>query len=97
MTTLTAIADKAARLIFYGLILVAPTCGGAMEKTLRAMESPDEIRFQGRIVLPAGGNDLDRTTLSLLASGDVRRVIETSTEKGQSRAAGFDAIYRRRG
>jgi CubicO group peptidase (beta-lactamase class C family) len=28
MTTLTAIADKAARLIFYGLILTAPACGG---------------------------------------------------------------------
>jgi CubicO group peptidase (beta-lactamase class C family) len=28
MTTLTAIADKAARLIFYGLVLAAPACGG---------------------------------------------------------------------
>ena len=28
MTTLTAIADKAARFFFYGLILAAPACGG---------------------------------------------------------------------
>jgi hypothetical protein len=71
--------------------------GGVKEKTFRAMESPDKIRFQGRIALPDGGSYLDRTTLTLLPSGDVRQVIETSTDEGQSWTAGFDAIYRRRG
>jgi len=44
--------------------------------------------------LPDGRSHLDRTTLRLLPSGDVRQMIETSTDEGQSRASGFDAAYR---
>ena len=70
--------------------------GGVKEKTFEVMDSPNVVRFQGRIALPDGGSYLDRTTLTRLPSGDVRQVIETSTDEGQSWTAGFDAIYRRR-
>jgi hypothetical protein len=70
--------------------------GGVKEKTLQVVETPDTVRFQGRMVLPDGGSYLDRTTLTRLASGEVRQVIETSTDDGESWTAGFDAIYRRR-
>ena len=73
----------------------ATRAGGVKEKTFEAMDSPNDVRFQGRIVLPDGGSYFDRTTLTLLPSGDVRQVIETSTDEGRSWTAGFDAIYRR--
>lgn len=70
--------------------------GGVKEKTFQAMDTPGTVRFQGRIPLPDGGSYLDRTTLTRLASGEVRQVIETSTDEGRTWTAGFDAVYRRR-
>jgi hypothetical protein len=70
--------------------------GGVKEKTFQAMDSPGEVRFQGRIVRPDGSSYLDRTTLTRLPSGNVRQVIETSTDEGKSWTAGFDAVYRPR-
>ena len=70
--------------------------GGVKEKTLQATESTDEVRFQGRIFVPDGSSYLDRTTLTRLPSGDVRQVIETSTDDGHSWTTGFDATYRPR-
>lgn len=54
------------------------------------------MRFQGEIALPDGTSYLDRTTLTLLETGDVRQLIEVSTDSGNHWRAVFDAIYRRR-
>lgn len=70
--------------------------GGVKEKSFQATDVPGTVRFQGRIPLPEGGSYLDRTTLTRLPSGEVRQVIETSTDEGRTWTAGFDAIYRRR-
>jgi hypothetical protein len=40
------------------------------------------------------GEWLDRTTLKALVNGDVRQVIETSTDNGTTWKTGLDAIYR---
>lgn len=69
--------------------------GGVKEKTWKDMDVPDQVRFQGTISLPGGRNYLDRTTLTRLPSGDVRQVIETSTDGGTTWETGFDALYRR--
>lgn len=45
MNTLTAIADRAARLLFYGLILGAPACGGGGSGTPPAPPPPPSIGF----------------------------------------------------
>lgn len=47
----------------------ATRTGGVKEKKLQAMGSKDEVRFQGRVVLPKGSSYLDRTTLTKLTSG----------------------------
>jgi hypothetical protein len=73
----------------------ATRTGGVKEKTLQAVDAPNRVRFQGRIALPDAGYYLDRTTLTLLPSGEVRQVIETSSDEGRSWTTGFDAIYRR--
>ncbi len=70
--------------------------GGVKEKTQQRIDDADKIRFQGSIKLPDGSSYLDRTTLSRLPSGEVRQVIETSTDEGQTWTSGFDAIYRRK-
>ena len=70
--------------------------GGVKEKTQLQIDAADKVRFQGRIALADGSSYLDRTTLSLLPSGEVRQVIETSTDEGETWARGFDAIYRRK-
>ena len=70
--------------------------GGVKEKTLQTMDTAGTVRFQGLILLPGGSRYLDRTTLTRLASGEVRQVIETSNDEGRTWTIGFDAIYRRR-
>jgi len=70
--------------------------GGVKEKRWQALDDPARVRFQGRIVLPDRSSYLDRTTLTKLPGGDVRQVIETSRDEGETWTVGFDAIYRRR-
>lgn len=74
---------------------LATRTGGVKQKTLHPVDMPNQVRFQGRIALPDGGSYLDRTTLTRLASGEVRQVIETSSDEGRSWTTGFNAIYRR--
>jgi hypothetical protein len=67
--------------------------GGVKEKAL-VEDLPDGgLRFQGEIPLPGGGSYLDRTTLTPLAEGRVRQVIETSSDGGRSWETRFDAEY----
>lgn len=67
--------------------------GGVKEKTqVTAYEGPG-VRFRGRVRVPGGDEYLDRTTLTPLAEGRVRQVIETSTDDGRSWRVGFDAVY----
>jgi hypothetical protein len=57
MTTLTAIADKAARLIFYGLLLAAPACGGgnAAPSQVHALMREHILPvLQKRVYMPRG-------------------------------------------
>ena len=70
--------------------------GGVKEKDWQELDEPGQARFQGRIMLPDGRSYLDRTTLIRLPSGDVRQVIEHSTDDGVTWESGFDATYRRR-
>ena len=70
--------------------------GGVKEKMFQPLDTPNQVRFQGRISLPDGGSYLDRTTLTQLSSEEVRQVIETSSDEGRNWTAGFDAVYRRR-
>lgn len=69
--------------------------GGTKEKSL--IERPDDrsVRFQGRVRHPAAGEWLDRTTLTGLADGSVRQVIEISRDHGENWTVTFDAFYRR--
>lgn len=70
--------------------------GGLKEKTQVALRPDGGVRFQGRIALADGRTYLDRTTLTPLADGTVRQVIETSRDEGRTWQTGFDAIYIRR-
>ena len=70
--------------------------GGVKEKTRQPLDAAGQVRFQGRITLPDGRSYLDRTTLTRLPSGEVRQLIETSTDEGENWTSAFDAIYRRK-
>lgn len=68
--------------------------GGVKEK--RQVAAPDNaVRFQGTIAMGGGRSYLDRTTLTPLADGTVRQLIEYSTDGGSTWTAGFDGIYHR--
>lgn len=54
----------------------------------------DGVRFAGTVFLPDGRTVQDRTTLTRLAGGDVRQVIEWSRD-GKAWTVSFDAVYRR--
>jgi hypothetical protein len=69
--------------------------GPIKEKTL-ILEMPDgSIRFQGELAKRTGGTYLDRTTLTPLAGGNVRQVIEISLDNGKTWKTTFDAEYRK--
>jgi hypothetical protein len=55
------------------------------------------VRFQGALPRMDGTFVLDRTTLTPVATGQVRQVIEQSVDGGQNWIVGFDAMYVRRG
>ena len=71
---------------------IATQVGGLKEKTLVEEFEDGGVRFRGRIPLPEGGHYLDRTTLTPLADGTVRQVIEVSSDGATWRVT-FDAIY----
>ena len=70
--------------------------GPMKEKTL-ILEMPDGgVRFQGELAKRSGGTYLDRTTLTPLAGGKVRQVIEISLDGGKTWQTTFDAEYRKK-
>jgi hypothetical protein len=68
--------------------------GGLKEKTL--LSADGGVRFQGEPRLPGGRTYLDRTTLTPLPGGEVRQLIEISTDGGKTWKATFDGRYVRR-
>lgn len=52
------------------------------------------VRFQGELRHPDGHIVLDRTTLTPLDGGEVRQLIEVSSDGGSSWRRAFDARYR---
>jgi hypothetical protein len=74
---------------------VANRPNGLKEKHLIARLPGGGVRFQGEQHLSDGRTLLDRTTLSPLAGGEVRQLIEISFDGGAAWQTGFDARYRR--
>jgi len=70
--------------------------GGVKEKALADLLPGGAVRFRGEIPLRAGGKILDQTTLTPLADGTVRQVIEQSADNGRTWKVVYDAIYRRK-
>jgi hypothetical protein len=68
--------------------------GGLKEKHLIASLPGGGVRFQGELRHPDGRIVLDRTTLTPLAGGQVRQLIEVSSDGGSSWRPSFDARYR---
>ncbi len=75
----------------------ARRAGGVKEKHLVARLPGSAVRFQGEVRQPDGRIVLDRTTLSPLPGGEVRQLIEVSSDGGSSWRTAFDARYRRSG
>ena len=68
--------------------------GFAKEKQLVPADLPaGAVRFQGEVALPGSGTVLDRTTLTPLADGRVRQLIEISRDRGATWQTNFDAYY----
>jgi hypothetical protein len=72
----------------------AMTPGGVKEKVMVDDPPPGSVRFQGVVRHPEAGAWLDRTTLTPLADGEVRQLIEISQDNGATWNPTFDAIYR---
>lgn len=70
--------------------------GGLKHKDLVVLMPGGGVRFQGAYPGRRAVTVLDRTTLTPLADGTVRQVIETSTDGGTTWGNPFDAIYARR-
>ena len=68
--------------------------GGTKEKHLIARMGGG-VRFQGELRRPDGRVILDRTTLTPVADGQVRQLIEISTDGGTTWRSTFDARYRK--
>jgi len=66
------------------------------EKMLVGWTPDGSVVFQGAVPRRGGGTYLDRTTLTRLPGGEVRQVIETSTDGGGTWTVGFDGRYVRR-
>jgi hypothetical protein len=72
----------------------ATQVGGLKEKHL-VTRVGGGVRFQGELRRPDGRLILDRTTLTPAAGGQVRQLIEISTDGGTSWQPTFDARYRK--
>jgi hypothetical protein len=72
----------------------ARATGGLKEKHVIATLPGGGVRFQGELRGPLGRTILDRTTLTPLAGGTVRQLIEVSTDGGTTWRTTFDARYR---
>ena len=70
--------------------------GGLKHKDLVALAPGTSVRFQGAYPGRRSVTVLDRTTLTKLADGTVRQLIEVSVDGGAVWQSAFDAIYRRR-
>ncbi len=70
--------------------------GGLKEKVLVEERADGSLRFQGEIPVEGGGSYLDRTTLTPLADGRVRQLIEWSADGGTTWNTSFDAFYVRK-
>jgi hypothetical protein len=70
--------------------------GGLKHKDLVALVPGASVRFQGAYPGRSAVTVLDRTTLTKLANGTVRQLIEVSADGGASWHGTFDAIYSRR-
>lgn len=68
--------------------------GAVKEKRLIERLSDGSLRFQGEVPHGDGTSHLDRTTLTPLAGGRVRQLIEVSGDDGATWRATFDAEYR---
>lgn len=75
---------------------LAASPGGLKEKYLVALYDDGAVRFQGEYPSVTGALILDRTTLTPLADGRVRQIIERSADGGNSWVVGFDAYYVRK-
>jgi len=69
--------------------------GQVKEKTLVERRPDGSVRFEG-FAITAGDRRADRTTLTPLADGRVRQVIEQSADGGKTWTVGFDAVYERK-
>jgi len=69
--------------------------GGLKRKTLIERVGAG-VRFEGAVAAESGARYLDRTTLTPLADGRVRQLIEISTDGGGAWRAVFDGYYERR-
>lgn len=65
------------------------------EKLERSDGPAGSVRFEGEVPTPTGGSARDRTTLTPLADGRVRQVIERSTDRGATWTS-WEGIYTRR-
>jgi hypothetical protein len=72
----------------------AQRVGGVKEKHLIARLPEGGVRFQGELPQPDGRLVLDRTTLSPVPGGEVRQLIEVSSDGGTNWRPTFDARYR---
>jgi hypothetical protein len=70
--------------------------GGLKHKDLVAFVPGASVRFQGAYPGRRTVTVLDRTTLTVLADGTVRQLIEISVDGGTVWQGAFDAIYTRR-
>jgi hypothetical protein len=71
----------------------ATSVGWAKHKTMAAADAPGAVRFEGVVTLPDGTQVRDRTTLTPVADGCVRQVIETAPLDDGAWKVGFDAVY----
>ena len=68
--------------------------GGVKEKEHIETLDNGAMRFQGKIISRNGKEIYDRTTLTPMENGQVRQVIESSIDGGESWKINFDAIYK---
>jgi hypothetical protein len=72
----------------------ATSPGGVKEKTLSEFGT-DYARFEGAVWVTSTEEKRDRTTLSLLKTGEISQVIEVSADSGKTWDKVYDAIYKR--